>query len=712
MGILDWFIVGGLLLTLIVTALSTRKYTRSVADFLAANRCAGRYLLTVGSGVASLGAITIIAMCEMVYVGGLTNIWWSLGQGLIYAVVLVSGWIIYRFRQTRALTLAQFLEARYSRRFRIFSGIVCWISGIINFGIFPSVGARFFMAVLKIPGDAVWHGISVYALFLIVLIAVSFLFAVIGGQIAVMVTDFIQGAFMNIAIVVVVIAAIGVIGIPTITDTLMKGISLDNQRELDAAVSQVASGTPVEEISFKDNPKEKVLHDSLVFAIEQHEETSTADELSESALHYIQENDSMIHPFKIKGKKDLNIWFYLMSFWLMFYSARIWQGAQGYNAAAANPHEARMGNVLASLRVLPKTVFSVVLPLCALAWFSSDVAPDGLEELKAYMKQLGNANLERQNATPLSMMYFLPAGIKGTFVAIMLAAFISTHDTCIHSWGSILVQDVIMPFRKKPFSQKNHLILLRLSMLFVCLFIFAFSMIFRHTEYIVMFWNITGAIFTGGAGAVVIGGLYWKRGSTAAAWTSMITGSVLATGSVLLRQIHAADPFTNPILQFIASKNGMVLAFWSGVIAIAVYTVVSLLTSREPHNMDKLLHRGKYAVADDEHKEAQEPVRGLRALIGITDEFNKVDRFIYMICVGWMLLTVAVFVIGTAVNLTMDVSDEAWLTYWKWHIGIYIIGSAVVAVWFTIGGIRDLATLFKRLASIQRDEGDDGVVDP
>ena len=50
-----------------------------------------------------------------------------------------------------------------------------------------------------------------------------------------------------------------------------------------------------------------------------------------------------------------------------------------------------------------------------------------------------------------------PTGLLGLMCAAMLAAFISTHDTYLHSWGSILVQDVILPFRRKPFTPRNLL---------------------------------------------------------------------------------------------------------------------------------------------------------------------------------------------------------------------------------------------------------------
>jgi SSS family solute:Na+ symporter len=46
----DWLMVLVPLALVFAIAVKTRKYTRSVADFLAANRCAGRYLVATASG--------------------------------------------------------------------------------------------------------------------------------------------------------------------------------------------------------------------------------------------------------------------------------------------------------------------------------------------------------------------------------------------------------------------------------------------------------------------------------------------------------------------------------------------------------------------------------------------------------------------------------------------------------------------------------------
>jgi solute:Na+ symporter, SSS family len=102
------------------------------------------------------------------------------------------------------MTLAQFLEMRYSRRFRVFSGTLCWVSGVLNYGIFPAVTARFFIYFLglpvhlwTLPGTGLQLNLTLGAVMAVTL-GVTLFITLTGGQISVMVTDFIQGQISNI----------------------------------------------------------------------------------------------------------------------------------------------------------------------------------------------------------------------------------------------------------------------------------------------------------------------------------------------------------------------------------------------------------------------------------------------------------------------------------------------------------------------------------
>jgi SSS family solute:Na+ symporter len=54
MSSIDWAVVIAFIVVLFVISLYTRSLVRSAADFVAANRCAGRYILTAASAMAGV----------------------------------------------------------------------------------------------------------------------------------------------------------------------------------------------------------------------------------------------------------------------------------------------------------------------------------------------------------------------------------------------------------------------------------------------------------------------------------------------------------------------------------------------------------------------------------------------------------------------------------------------------------------------------------
>jgi SSS family solute:Na+ symporter len=631
---LDWGILAAVLAFLLGGVIFSRAYMRSVADFLAAGRTAGRYVISLSQGMAALGAITIVGQLEMNYVAGFSMTWWGFTMGVVVLVITVSGWVIYRFRQTRSLTLAQFFERRYSRRFRIFTGMIAFVSGIINFGIFPAVGARFFIYFCGLPLSVSILGIQVatFPLTMIALLALALFFVFSGGQIAVIITDFLQGLFVNVVFIVVLIYLLTVVDWSQITAALR---------------------------------------------------TAPADA-------------SLINPFHTSHVEDFNFWYFLIGVFGVIYCAMSWQGTQGYNTSAKSAHEAKMGSVLGNWRGLPQTILLLIVPIIAYTVMRHEDFLGHAGRVNAVLDTVDSETLQNQLRVPLVLVTLLPKGLMGAFTAVMLAAFISTHDTYLHSWGSIFIQDVIMPFRKKAFSPEQHLRVLRWSIAGVAVFIFLFSLLFRQSQYIFLFFAITGAIFAGGSGAIIIGGLYWKRGTTPAAWTAMITGSSIAVGGIVIHQL--VDDF------FI---NGQV--FWGIAMGASLtsYVLVSLLGKRKVYDIDKLIHRGKYLIKEETTIVSPEPPRGLR-MLGMGKEFTRGDRLIYVASYTWTFLHMVAFTIGTIYNLSHEVSDTAWMRFWRTYVGVNIVLAVLVVIWFTIGGLKDIKAMFKRLGSMERDPLDDG----
>tara|TARA_B100000214_G_scaffold368345_1_gene339763 strand:+ start:40 stop:867 length:828 start_codon:yes stop_codon:yes gene_type:complete len=273
-----------------------------------------------------------------------------------------------------------------------------------------------------------------------------------------------------------------------------------------------------------------------------------------------------------------------------------------------------------------------------------------------------------------------------------------------------------MPFRKKPFDKKTHLKVLRFAIFGVAIFIFLFSLLFQQNQKIALFFAITAAIFSGGSGAVIIGGLYWRRGTTSAAWSAMIVGAVISVSGVLVKQISPewlADATSfhrlKIILGYIRNINGQ--EYWGismGLSALS-YIIVSFLNKQKPFNMDRLLNRGEYAIKGESTVINENTELGWRIFL-MGKEFTKGDRLIYILNYAWTGIWTLVFIVGTIYNLSNEVGDLSWMSFWKNYIYIHIVFSIGIICWFTIGGFKDLKVMIKRLKIGQRDHRDDGWV--
>ena len=157
---IDWIVVVVFFAALIFVGLYMRKFMRGVADYLVAGRGMRKYLGYVAGDAADLGAISIVATMEMVYVGGPAIMFMGL-IGLSWGIFIgKTGFVVHRVRETRVMTIPQLYEMRYNKGVRIFAAVICAISGIINMGIFPIVAGRFFTYFGGLPVNISLLGIS------------------------------------------------------------------------------------------------------------------------------------------------------------------------------------------------------------------------------------------------------------------------------------------------------------------------------------------------------------------------------------------------------------------------------------------------------------------------------------------------------------------------------------------------------------------------
>ena len=145
--------------------------------------------------------------------------------------------------------------------------------------------------------------------------------------------------------------------------------------------------------------------------------------------------------------------------------------------------------------------------------------PDARHQFQKYR------SLYQQMVMPSVVSKIFPVGMLGLFCLLMVMLLISTDDSRIFNASSTLTQDVILPMFKGHLDQRKHLLLLRLTSVAVELLFLMVSIFFAQLDYINMFITIMCALWLGGAGPIMVFGLYSRFGNLTGAWCSIILGS-------------------------------------------------------------------------------------------------------------------------------------------------------------------------------------------
>src|SRR5687768_15771920 len=338
---IDWVLVVIPIAFVLAVAVYTRRFVKSVADFLSAGRCAGRYLLANARGESDSGLANTMSKFEVILVSGFVLNFWEKISVPALLLIGITGFVVYRFRETRAMTLAQFFEMRYSRRFRLFMGALAFLSGILNYGIFPAVSARFFIYFLGLPHYVeVFGGLAVptFALIMAAYLACTVFMITIGGQVTLMVTDCVEGLLSHAIYIAIVVAIFFVVSWSQIVEVM----------------SAAPSG------------------------------------------------HSHIDPFDAHAVEDFNAWYVLMYLLITAYGTMALQNKQGFNAAARTAHESRMGNVLGHWRTYARLLMILVLGVCAVTFlrhpdFAASAAP-----INSQIGAIADPYIQKQMTVPIT----------------------------------------------------------------------------------------------------------------------------------------------------------------------------------------------------------------------------------------------------------------------------------------------------------------------
>ena len=196
------------LVGMLIIGIVMYRRTADLSDFVLGGRSLGPAVAALSAGASDMSGWLMLGLPGAIYVSGISESWIAIG--LAIGAYLNWQFIAKRLRvytevSNNAITIPDFLENRFkdsSRVLRVISALVI----LIFFTFYTSsgmvAGAKLFEASFGLSYQlALWIG---------VIVVVSYTF--LGGFLAVVWTDFVQGSLMLLALIVVPIIAVSQIG--------------------------------------------------------------------------------------------------------------------------------------------------------------------------------------------------------------------------------------------------------------------------------------------------------------------------------------------------------------------------------------------------------------------------------------------------------------------------------------------------------------------
>lgn len=499
---IDWIIVGIYLLSSIVIGVWANRYVGNLSDYLVAGRTLRIRLALATMTGTELGLVTVMYSSELGYKQQFASLYLAVFEFLILLIVGLSGFVVYRLRQTEVMTIPEYYQQRYSTGVRVVGGIMMVTSGVLNMGLFLKAGAEFLAAISGLADEFYLKWIMTG------LLALVLFYTVLGGMVSVVITDLIQFLVLGVGMLIVTWFVVDEIG--------LRGFE-QAATELNAYVDPTDP----------DNPS-------------------------------TPESTDGIGPITLLAQAVV-----------LFIAVMLWPAGASRTLSVKSSEVAQKLYLFSTIPFLTRRALPVLWGLGAFVWFANHW------EMKYQFEAAiaNNSSMTSLSAMPLFLAKIIPSGLLGLVTAAMVAAFMSTHDSYLLCWSGVVTQDIIAPMFG-PLSQRKRILITRIAILVIGAMLLFWGLWYEVQTDLWSYMAVTGTVYVAGVCPVVIGGLYWKRGSTVGAYLALLGGltGLLAMQPLLkrLNDIGREMGFTFEL------SNSHMMLFTIGVSLIG-YVLGSLL---------------------------------------------------------------------------------------------------------------------------------------
>lgn len=213
-SILDWIILVVYLALTVGVGFWVKRYVENLSGYMVAGRRVRLSLGIATFAATELGTITFMYFAELGYVTGFSCFIIGILAMLAYMLVGWTGFIIEPLRRLQVMTIPEFYELRYSRSVRLLGGIILFLGGVLNMGIFLKFDGIFLTEVIGFSPDTL-------AIIMTVMIVVVVFYTILGGMFSVVVTDYMQFVILSVGIFIALVAVLFYVDFSSISNAVI-----------------------------------------------------------------------------------------------------------------------------------------------------------------------------------------------------------------------------------------------------------------------------------------------------------------------------------------------------------------------------------------------------------------------------------------------------------------------------------------------------------
>ncbi len=226
-------------------------------------------------------------------------------------------------------------------------------------------------------------------------------------------------------------------------------------------------------------------------------------------------------------------------------SAAIWPTALTRALCIEKEETVQPAYLIASVIFLSRMIIPAFLGVMAFCYF----ALPGLGPSSLLQAHGSDADLV---ATPLMLGHSMPGPLLAFLAVAMFASFMSTQDSYLFCWASILSRDVIGPIFGTVDSETAQKLGTRLLIVAIAAYELYWGLIYEGSEDIWDYLAVSGSIYFCSGIVLLAGGLYWKGATRRGALWALIFGFAAIIGLAPIKDALGLSGLSGPEIGFAA----------------------------------------------------------------------------------------------------------------------------------------------------------------